>query len=265
MSEEISMPNSATPLRILQISDLHLKTQPGSRVWGVDVDASLDAVLACARERHPTVDFILITGDLVGDEPDAYPRVRQALEPFGVPVYCLPGNHDFPAAMGQHLRKGRVQWQRYVSVGDWQVVLLNSSSPGAPDGYLASSELALLDTVLATSSKHTLVCLHHNPLSVGTPWLDTMMVTNGKALFTVLDRYSQVRAVVWGHIHAEFSARRGDLHLLATPATCVQLKPGTAEPQVDEQPPGYRWFELYPDGRLETGVERVDPARYASS
>jgi len=71
--------------------------------------------------------------------------------------------------------------------------------------------------------------------------------------------------VVWGHIHAEFSARRGDVRLLATPATCVQFKPGTAAPQVDELPPGYRWFELHPDGRLETGVERVEPARMPAS
>jgi hypothetical protein len=43
-----------------------------------------------------------------------------------------------------------------------------------------------------------------------------------------------------------------------TPATCMQFKPKTAEPQLDDLPPGYRWFELYPDGRLETGVERIE-------
>ena len=66
------MPIAATPLRVLQVTDLHLKTQPGSRVWGVDVDAGLSAVLARIREQHPVVDFILVTGDLVGDEPDAW-------------------------------------------------------------------------------------------------------------------------------------------------------------------------------------------------
>lgn len=123
------MPIAATPLRVLQVTDLHLKTQPGSRVWGVDVDAGLSAVLARIRERHPVVDFILVTGDLVGDEPDAYERVRQALEPLGAPVHCLPGNHDFPAALGQRLRDGLVRWQRHVIVGDWQFVLLDSSFP----------------------------------------------------------------------------------------------------------------------------------------
>jgi Icc protein len=96
---------TAAPLRVIHITDFHLKTTPGSRPWGVDVDAGLSAVLACIQERHPQPDFILATGDLVGDEPEAYDRVREFLEPIGVPVYCLPGNHDFPARMAQTLRR----------------------------------------------------------------------------------------------------------------------------------------------------------------
>ncbi|MDG4550879.1 MAG: metallophosphoesterase [Candidatus Contendobacter sp.] len=253
------MPTIA-PLRVVQITDLHLKTTPGGRLWGADVDAGLNAVLAHIQERQPTADLVLATGDLVGDEPDAYPRLLQALEPLGLPVYCLPGNHDFPAVMSRALRGGRVRWERYFVAGHWQFVLLDSSFPGTPDGHLATGELALLDTVLATGPERpTLVCLHHNPLPVGTGWLDTMTVSNGAALFAVLDRYPQVRAVVWGHIHGEFADRRGHVQLLAAPATSVQFRPDSPEPRVDDLPPGYRWFELYPDGALQTGVERVAP------
>ncbi|HRX71092.1 MAG: 3',5'-cyclic-AMP phosphodiesterase [Candidatus Competibacteraceae bacterium] len=249
---------SPTPLRVIQITDLHLKAQPGSRTWGIDVDAGLNTVLAHIQENYPAVDLMLVTGDLVGDEPEAYERVRQRLELLELPVYCLPGNHDFPATMSWMLRNGWVRRKRHVVTDHWQFVLLDSSFPGTPDGHLAYSELALLDTLLVTDTdRHTVVCLHHNPVSSQTPWLDTMMVSNHAALFSVLDRYSQVRAVVWGHIHAEFSARRNGVHLLATPATCVQFKPRVPEPQVDDLPPGYRWFELYPDGVLRTGVERV--------
>lgn len=254
------MPTVAAPLRIIQITDLHLKAKPGSRLWGADVDAGLNAVLAHIRARNPAPDLILATGDLVGDEPDAYGRLRRILEPLGVPVYCLPGNHDFPAVMGQMLRGGSLRWERHLIAGNWQLVLLDSSFPGTPVGHLARRELAVLDTALAVHPDlHTLVCLHHNPLPVGTSWLDTMTVVNGEALFAVLERYPQVRAVVWGHIHAEFAGQRSAIRLFAAPATSVQFKPNTPEPQVDELPPGYRWFELYPDGTLQTGVERVEP------
>ena len=257
------MTTAAAPLRAVQITDLHLKTQPGSRLWGVDVDGGLNAVLTHIQARDPAPDFILATGDLVGDEPDAYDRLIGMLEPLGLPVYCLPGNHDFPAIMSRTLRSGVVRWQRYFVAGHWQFVLLDSSFPGTSNGHLASGELGLLDTVLATTpEQHTLVCLHHNPLPVGTAWLDTMTVSNSAALFAVVDRYPQVRAVVWGHIHGEFVDQRGHVRLLAAPATSAQLKPGSPEPCVDDLPPGYRWFELYPDGTLKTGVERVAlPAR----
>lgn len=251
---------TAAPLRVIQISDLHLKSQPGARIWGVDVDAGLNAVLERIQAQHPQPDFVLATGDLVGDDPDAYARLRHFLEPLGTPVYCLPGNHDFPAIMSRTLRSGRVRRERYFVVEPWQFVLLDSSFPGTPDGHLAYSELALLDTVLAAHPDlHTVVCLHHNPTPSRTPWLDTMMVSNHQALFAVLDRYPQVRAVVWGHIHAEFTEMRNSVHLLAAPATCVQFKPSAPEPQVDDLPPGYRWFELHADGTLHTGVERIKP------
>jgi len=248
----------ATPLRVIQITDLHLKVKPGSRIWGVDVDASLDGVLAHIQQKYSDVDLMLVTGDLVGDEAEAYERLQRRLEQLELPVYCLPGNHDWPAAMSRTLRDGWVRCERHVVTSHWQLILLDSSFPGTPVGHLAYSELALLDTLLATDSdRHTVVCLHHNPVPCQTPWLDTMMVGNHTAFFEVLDRYPQVRAVVWGHIHAEFSAQRNGVHLLAAPATCVQFKPRVSEPQVDDLPPGYRWFELHPDGALHTGVERT--------
>ncbi|MBL8251444.1 MAG: metallophosphoesterase [Candidatus Competibacter sp.] len=249
---------AADPLRVVQITDIHLKTEPGSRLWGADIDAGLNAVLAHIRDRDPAPDFVLATGDLVGDEPQAYPRLRAFLESLDAPVYCLPGNHDFPAPLGQIFWKGRVRRERCVIAGDWQILLLDSSFPNSPVGHLATGELALLDTALATGPDlHTLVFLHHNPLPVGTGWLDTMKVVNGEALFAWLARYPQVRAVVCGHVHGEFVGQRDNIQLFATPATSVQFKPDAPEPRVDDLPPGYRWFELYADGTLKTGVQRV--------
>lgn len=252
------MSGVSSPLHVVQITDLHLKSVP-SHLWGADVDAGLNAVLAHIRKRDPAPDFILATGDLIGDEPEAYPRLREILASVNIPVYCLPGNHDFPFSMEQMLRGSWVRRERYLPLGSWQILLLDSSFPGTPVGHLATTELTLLDTVLATTPDcPTLVCLHHNPLPVGTAWMDTMMVVNGEALFNLLSRYSQVRAIIFGHIHAEFAAQRGTIQIFGTPATCMQFKPNVPDPEIDDLPPGYRWLTLYPDGTLETGVERVN-------
>ena len=78
-----------------------------------------------------------------------------------------------------------------------------------------------------------------------------------RCLFAVLDRFEQVRAVLWGHVHQEIDQRRNGVRLIASPSTCIQFEPGSEDFKVGEQAPGYRWLRLLPDGGLDTGVERV--------
>ncbi len=250
-----------SPLQVIQITDTHLKAQPGSRLWGVDVDSSLTAVLARMQQRHWPADLILATGDLVQDEGLAgYRRVREFLEPLGVPIYCLAGNHDKASLLAQTLNQGLVSAPRHVLAGSWQFLLLDSSVPGQTGGRLGEETLDFLDLTLTAHPEHwAMVCLHHQPLNIQSDWLDTMTVDNGDRLFQVLDRHPQVRAVIWGHIHQAFAARRNGVELLGAPSTCVQFKPGLPGPAADDLPPGYRWFRLFADGVLETGVERTDP------
>jgi Icc protein len=247
-----------TPLRVVQITDMHIMSQPGGKLWGVDVDASLQAVLQRLKTQHGSVELILATGDLVNDEgPLAYERLHAFLLPLGIAVYCLPGNHDRPAVLNQVLAAGPVRRERHIISGNWQFILLDSSLPDSTAGHLAASELAFLENTLTAYSQYALVCLHHQPLPIGSPWLDTMVVDNGAELLAIVDRHPQVRAVIWGHIHQAFAAQRGGVALLGTPSTCVQFKPDTADATADSVPPGYRWFELYGDGRLLTGIERT--------
>jgi len=45
---------------------------------------------------------------------------------------------------------------------------------------------------------------------------------------------------------------------MASPSTCVQFLPKSTAFAVDHAAPGYRWLSLFEDGRIETGVERLD-------
>lgn len=248
------------PLRVIQLTDLHLSAQPHSQVWGVDVDNSLDAVLARLQTRHWPADLVLATGDLVQDEgAAAYRRLDERLSRLGLPVYTLPGNHDTPAELVAIQPAHCLRYERHLFCGHWQFILLNSAQPGTPNGWLAAAELAFLEQTLTAHPDHyALVCLHHPPVPVGSPWMDTMRAGNGEELLALVARYPQVRAVVFGHIHQEFSGHHAAIALLGTPATCMQLKPAAPEPAQDDVPPGYRWFELYADGTLQTGVERAE-------
>lgn len=246
-------------LRVIQISDLHIHAEPDQVLWGTNVDQGLAAVLRRVRECHWPAEFVLATGDLVHEEREpGYERLQWLLAPLGVPVYCLPGNHDEAAALQQVLTGGPVRRERLISVGNWQFLLLDSSVPGSAGGHLAVGELQFLEQSLAAHPDlYTVVCLHHQPVPVGSAWLDTMRVDNHAEFFAILDRHPRVRAVIWGHIHQVFESRRGNVDLLGAPSTCAQLAPQLAEMAVDTLAPGYRWFELEADGSLRTGVERA--------
>jgi 3',5'-cyclic-AMP phosphodiesterase len=247
-------------LRLIQISDLHLRREPHTPLRGVDVDAGLAAVLAHARRHHWPADAVLATGDLVHEDASAYPRLQALLEPLGVPVHCLPGNHDV-AEFATALAAGTVRRERRVLMGDWQIVLLDSTIPGKDGGHLESSELTFLDRMLGEhADRPALVFLHHHPVPTGTDWLDGTAVDNPDQLFAVLDRHPQVRALIWGHIHQVYQGRRNGVELLSAPATCAQFMADPPPPNIEvRQAPGYRWLHLHPDGRLDSGVEWVEP------
>jgi 3',5'-cyclic AMP phosphodiesterase CpdA len=58
-----------------------------------------------------------------------------------------------------------------------------------------------------------LLAVHHVPLSIGSPWMDGMGMENPEDLFGVMDRFSNVRALVCGHIHQEFRTVRNGVSL----------------------------------------------------
>jgi Icc protein len=147
-----------------------------------------------------------------------------------------------------------------VDVDRWRIVLLDDWIPDSSGGRLAAAELRRLECELeGAGDRPVLVAVHHSPVSIGSPWMDAMGMENSEALFGVMDRFSNVRTLVCGHIHQEFQADRNGVLLLGAPSTCVQFMPGATEYEVDPQPPGYRELLLRPDGSFATRVARVLP------
>jgi Icc protein len=245
-------------LRVLQITDTHLYADPGGKLLGVNTLASFAQVLEHFRATHWPVDLLLATGDLVHDaSATGYRQLSEMLERFRVPVFCLPGNHDVPAQMHAHLPGSHVTTNAVHDLGAWRFVMLDSVIPDETGGHLAQQQLDLLGEALATNERHVLVCLHHQPVDVGSAWIDTMRVDNPEALFEVLDRHQHVRGVLWGHVHQTFDAWRDHLRLMASPSTCVQFAPGSSAFQVGEEAPGFRLLALLPDGTIRTEVMRT--------
>lgn len=245
---------------MVQVSDCHLFASTEGKLLGLNTQFSLDRVLELVRAEQTRMDLILATGDLAQDASlEAYTRLDDALNEFGVPTYWIEGNHDKPAPMLQALRDHKAIMGPCVIERDaWTIVMLDSTIPGEVPGELYDDDIEFLDRSLKNAAgQHIMVCLHHHPVPMGCKWLDTQVVASADRFFEVLDRHDRVRAVVWGHVHQEFNGERNGVKLYSVPSTCVQFKPFSEDFAVDKMPPGYRWFDLYPDGRIETTVSRV--------
>lgn len=250
-------------LRVIQLTDPHLMADPSGTLLGVNTRDSLAAVVALAKQDTAAPDLILATGDLAQDGSEtAYRAFADALRNFSCPSVWLPGNHDDVATL-QSVIAGSDAARRQVLAGGWHFVQLDSSLNGEVHGELSSHELAFLESALTDHPDlPTLVTLHHHPVDIGCEWMANIGLRNRQAFWHIVDRFPQVKVVLWGHIHQEFDAVRKGVRLLATPSTCIQFESGSREFSVEEKAPGYRWFNCYPSGAFETGVCRADHFEY---
>ncbi len=250
-------------LRLTHFTDSHLYGSETETLRGVATLPALKAALAHAQARDWPPNAILATGDIVQDDPAGYAHFRRIFGSLGVPVLCLPGNHDEPRAMRSALAGEPFVVGGHVDMGYWRIVLLDSSIPGSASGRLSTQSLTQLDEALGTAgARHCLVCLHHHPVAMSSRWLDEVALENSAEFLQTIDRHRNVRAIAWGHVHQSYDGLRKNVRLLATPATCAQFVPHADEFAVDRRPPGYRTLELRPDGSLLTEVVWVE--KYAS-
>ena len=252
-------------VQLVQLTDTHLCADPGGTLLDIDTDVSLQAVIDLVRRERPSVDVLLGTGDLSdqGAEP-AYRRLLDYFNQITEKHYWLPGNHDDREKMVRAAGGDRLP--QCLDLGHWLVVMLDSQVPGEVGGELGADQLALLNDCLQAAGgreQHVLVCLHHQPVTVGCAWLDEQMVVDADAFFTFLDRHEHVRGVLWGHVHQQIDRQRNGVALMASPSTCVQFAPGQVEFKADSAAPGYRWLELHPDGQIQTGISRVTDVTFA--
>lgn len=245
-------------MKFLQITDPHLYGSATGALRGVVTDASLHQVLDEAHASVADFEALLVTGDLVQDDPSGYLRFRSIFGNSQRPVLCIPGNHDEPAIMQRSLAGAPFQYCGTDRAGGWQMVMLDSCDPGHVGGRLTDQELERLDRSLASSAAHAMVCLHHHPVEMGSRWIDTIGLANRDEFWRVIDAHSHVRAVVWGHVHQEYEGSRGNVRLFATPSTGAQFLPLSDRYAVDTRPPAYRPFELHADGRIDSEIRWVE-------
>ncbi len=242
---------------VVQISDTHLCADPNRKLRGINTQESLKAVLQLAAEHLKQASHIFITGDISHDESaGSYSFLAQELSNYSGVKRFLPGNHDNPETLLSIY--SQPIWPSADRLGSWLLIGLNTQLEGKTAGYLDSSQLEKLRILLVENEhQHTLVALHHPPVLTGSQWMDEISLLNQRHFRQLLKEHPQVKAVIYGHAHQEKDEIRDDIRWLCCPSTCVQFLPNKDVAYSDTLLPGYRWLQIFDDGNISTGVERI--------
>ena len=235
---------SSVSLNIIQISDIHLLADENGELLGVNTQESFQSVIDLLQKGNDTIDMILLTGDLTQDGSEvAYKRLANILKIFNVPIYYVPGNHDNSPLMSHVYPCDGISNDRHIILKNWHLILLDSQKSHAVEGYLDSTQLNYLQHCLQSYPEHHgLIALHHQPVPVGSLWLDDIGLKNAEAFWQIILQYPNVKTILFGHVHQAFKQIVNGINCLGVPSTCIQFKPKQDYFGLEKLPPGYRFI-----------------------
>jgi 3',5'-cyclic-AMP phosphodiesterase len=259
-ARKILQPTSDSVLRLVQVTDCHILENAADSLRGMNTRSSFEAVCRAIQRDQNALDLLLATGDLSQDaSPASYQYLAEHFDSMRLPLFWLPGNHDDPALMREWLRGEMIFPAKQIAIGNWNILLLDSTIAGESSGHLAPAQIDFLQTTLAAERQaHVLVCLHHQALPAGSEWIDQLGLQPAEQLADIVKKHANVRAVLWGHVHQSLDQRRDGIDWMSTPSTCMQFKPGSKTFALDTLAPGYREIELHANGRVVSSVRRID-------
>jgi 3',5'-cyclic-AMP phosphodiesterase len=248
------------PVTIAQITDTHLVPYTKSHLYGFPTADSLAAVLNSVKPLAP--DYLLLTGDLAdaGDR-EAYKKLIDLITPLDIPSLFIGGNHDLVSEMEVILDRLPFDNRKSLELGGWRIILLSSviTDRCCSEGELSDRTLEWLRTELLNySHQPTLIALHHHPVPSGIEKMDTMMLQSPEKFYEAIAPFSQVRLVLFGHIHHDLHRQLNQVDYYGCPSTCVQFMPVEAENPDMIRLPGFRWISLFEDGTYKTHIQRVE-------
>jgi 3',5'-cyclic AMP phosphodiesterase CpdA len=222
------------PFSFLQISDTHLgfdkPANPNARATALEAVAKIKAL-----PQQP--DLILHTGDITHlSKEEQFDDARMILGDLGVPVFYVPGEHDFLDEGGgkaflAHYGKGTLGtgWYSFDHEGVHFVALNNVANLKAGGmAHLGDEQIAWLQGDLAKLSSSTpIVVFAHIPLwTVYEAW--GWGTDDSAQALGLLQRFGSV-TVLNGHIHQIIQKVEGNISFHSARSTAYpQPAPGAA-------------------------------------
>ena len=234
-------------LHFAQISDIHISSLGDHFDMLSGRSANFLSGILANLSQIDDLDFVLITGDLLGTaNQEEFDRFQQVICTLKKPYYIIPGNHDrrevdsidgltryqFALHFNPQLRSRPTTPE--AQVGYWSVTVspcvqligLDSTRDEDWGGIIDAAQFEWLKRELEIHSGKLIILAVHHPLHALAP-IDhqpkgaNFVCDNGLEVLTLLDRYPQVKVVLTGHHHlAKVDTFDRRLHL-ACPAVAI--------------------------------------------
>ncbi len=228
-------------MRIIQITDLHIGTLE-ERPFDIDIRANFIRMLKAIKAVPH--DVVVISGDLCLHDGDLaiYQWIKQQLEDFQLNYLVIPGNHDDKEMMVDvfDLRQQLQNETLFLTstAGQPPLVLLDSG-----EGKVDETTLQLLRDYLQAHPAPICLFMHHPPLQMGVPYMDTLHALRDTApLLAVLTEHPHPISIFTGHYHVEKSVRWQNLDIHITPSCYFQIDWRQQHFAVDHHHIAYRYI-----------------------
>ncbi len=242
-------------IKIAHISDMHIfKSKQGILKGAVNTFEKFQKVVENIQQENSNIDAVIITGDLSEDGySESYQLIKGELDKLKTPSFWLPGNHDNFENIPENISKEHVF--NSVEIGNWKLIFLDTTIQGVDHGRLSDGELQRLDAFLKENRKSTtLICMHHPPIDVQSEFIDVLGLKNKSDFWTVISKHSNVKGILFGHVHQEIWMTLNNISLSCTPSTCMQWIPLSKEFAFDVNDQGYQLITLDNSGGITTKV-----------
>lgn len=225
-------------LRLALLSDTHIPEDTEESYRGFYPYRNLQKVAPMVAQRAP--DGLVISGDLARLEgkPGDYRNLKSLLEPVAAkaPIYLGLGNHDnrdnfLEAFTDRDGTEPEVNGKHVVifQSPDLRFIVLDSLLyTNRTAGLLGKAQRTWLESYLQGADNTPIVFFVHHTLGDG----DSALLDVDR-LFRIIQPYSQVKAIIYGHSHVYSITRRQRVQLINVPAVGYNFS--------DEEPVG--WIE----------------------
>ena len=191
-------------MRVVHLSDLHLRSRRDAVVYGVTPYKNLCHAVSLLESRTD-IDLGVITGDISDDGSTAsYYLADEALLHLKFPIFVLNGNHDNLST----LIKGRFTKMRYeteLTFDGVDYIFINTvgvaeDGTNRSRGVISEKEYSRLERFL-NGGINPVVILTHHPVTLTGSWLDRRIMENRERFIECVTSSKHAVAVLSGHNH----------------------------------------------------------------